>query len=667
MRITTIIFVFVSIFAIPVIAQTSQPIASQNNRFTFPESIVCGSYGANGEIVINTTALECDGDPPCVIDFNYSAAEGFGNKPDPTNPGAFVSDPDNIRLFQDGQPISYTFTQPGKYEIAILIGAGVNNFDQLVQSVTVLPSTPPEFDIYNCASREVRIEITDQTFPLYVVDYDQDNITDVQTTGGMVTPTHTYGAGETQGIISVAADYLGCTKNTKSTQLVPGAFTNDHEISRLEVTDSNEIPLTLRNTGENIPYVVERGVNGFAAFTVAGQISNTEAFTDSGINPDQNYYCYRAGARDVCNNQTFYSNVICSHDVSLSINDHANAFGWQTNLSGAASLTLLRDGTSINPGFTNSGTYNDNQVACGSDYCYRMITDYGGNIQSISKTLCGRAISSQPPIPVSEVTAVVDGNSVHLEWVPPPLFNVQSFDIFRIPTNMALPFQSTTETTLIDNTYQPFNGICYEIRFDDVCGNRSARSHTVCPIELKSTLNPDNSVLLSWSEYNGWSSGASLYTIEKFDANGSLISSTGNGTSTTFTDNTASEGQTFSYRILATPVAPGTPQPSVSNIATVIKSVSLWHPNAFIPGAASDERNRAFAVKGVKEYITSYELRIFNRWGELMFHSNDMDNEWDGTYKGVTMPEGTYIFKTKVVDTAGRTFDYSGAVVLLRK
>jgi gliding motility-associated-like protein len=649
-------------------AQTSQPISSQNNRFGFPESIVCASYGGNGEIIINTTALECDGDPPCVIDFNYNAAEGFGRKPDPANPSVFISDPDNIRLFQDGQPVDYTFTQPGTFNIAILIGAGTNNFDELVQPLVVLSSAAPEFDISNCSSGEVQVEITDTNFPQYVVDYDEDNVSDAQSAGGTVNPRHTYPPAQIQGVISVAAAYDGCTENTKVTQLVTGAFTNNHFISRLEVAGADQIPLTFQNTGANIPYVLERSANGVGSFSAVNQFANATQITDTGVDADQNFYCYRLGARDVCNNQTFYTNVVCSHAVDLDIRDGDNLVQWNSNLSGAAVLTLVKNGNAIDPGFTNSGSYTDTDVVCGTNYCYQFVTDYGSGIQSVSRSLCGVAVSSQPPLPINDITSVVDGNSVNLRWATNPDYTIGEFDILRIPTNVALPYASTSELTFTDDTYQPFNGICYQIRFDDVCKNRSERSPAVCPVELLATLDEnDNSVHLQWNAYQGWAAGVDHYIVEKYNSDGVLISSTNSLQATSYTDSDYAPGQIFSYRILAFPVSSALPDPSVSNVQTIIKSPRLYHPTAFIPQNASNERNRTFSVKGTEEYIASYELRIFNRWGELMFFSTDMNNEWDGTFKGVTMPEGTYIFKTRVVDTAGRNFDYSGSVVLLRK
>jgi gliding motility-associated-like protein len=60
-------------------------------------------------------------------------------------------------------------------------------------------------------------------------------------------------------------------------------------------------------------------------------------------------------------------------------------------------------------------------------------------------------------------------------------------------------------------------------------------------------------------------------------------------------------------------------------------------------------------------------MKIFNRWGELLFTASNIDDEWDGTFKGKTQPEGTYVFSAEIVDEAGRTSTRSGSIVLLSR
>lgn len=67
-------------------------------------------------------------------------------------------------------------------------------------------------------------------------------------------------------------------------------------------------------------------------------------------------------------------------------------------------------------------------------------------------------------------------------------------------------------------------------------------------------------------------------------------------------------------------------------------------------------------ITGVKEY----ELMIFNRWGELIFKTNDLAIGWDGYYRGIISQQGVYIWKAKITFEDERTFKGSGEVTLLR-
>ena len=66
----------------------------------------------------------------------------------------------------------------------------------------------------------------------------------------------------------------------------------------------------------------------------------------------------------------------------------------------------------------------------------------------------------------------------------------------------------------------------------------------------------------------------------------------------------------------------------------------LFIPNAFTPN--SDGINDFFLVKH-SEYFP-FEITIFNRWGELIFQSSDLDFRWDGKYNGEIVPAGSYYY-----------------------
>ncbi len=97
-------------------------------------------------------------------------------------------------------------------------------------------------------------------------------------------------------------------------------------------------------------------------------------------------------------------------------------------------------------------------------------------------------------------------------------------------------------------------------------------------------------------------------------------------------------------------------------------------PNAFTPdpgGPSADgvydptsHNNDIFHpnVSGLK----TYELDIFNRWGELLFVSKDVHVGWDGYYKGKMCEQSVYIWKIKGITTDGKNIEKKGDLTLLR-
>ncbi|MBL4676747.1 MAG: PKD domain-containing protein [Mucilaginibacter sp.] len=74
----------------------------------------------------------------------------------------------------------------------------------------------------------------------------------------------------------------------------------------------------------------------------------------------------------------------------------------------------------------------------------------------------------------------------------------------------------------------------------------------------------------------------------------------------------------------------------------------LFLPNAFQPASSSNEL-RTFKAKGQK--LKEWNLQIFNNWGQLVWQTNKLDADgspvdgWDGTYKGVPVPQGVYVWQ----------------------
>jgi gliding motility-associated-like protein len=89
-------------------------------------------------------------------------------------------------------------------------------------------------------------------------------------------------------------------------------------------------------------------------------------------------------------------------------------------------------------------------------------------------------------------------------------------------------------------------------------------------------------------------------------------------------------------------------------------------PQAFTPG--SDGHNDLFTVFG--KNINQYEIRIYNRWGELVYQSRDVNElntgGWDGTYKGALQQTGTFVYYITARDSNNQPLEKKGNLTLIR-
>jgi gliding motility-associated-like protein len=94
--------------------------------------------------------------------------------------------------------------------------------------------------------------------------------------------------------------------------------------------------------------------------------------------------------------------------------------------------------------------------------------------------------------------------------------------------------------------------------------------------------------------------------------------------------------------------------------------VSIYVPNAFTPN--SDTHNDIFLPMGDGLNADGYELLIFDRWGNLIFSTNDITEGWNGTPQGSSTKcqEDTYVWKLSVRDQNGNNHRLIGKVSLIR-
>ena len=93
------------------------------------------------------------------------------------------------------------------------------------------------------------------------------------------------------------------------------------------------------------------------------------------------------------------------------------------------------------------------------------------------------------------------------------------------------------------------------------------------------------------------------------------------------------------------------------------KGPAFYIPNAFTPnGDGLNDVFRAIAP-GIKQTIY---FRIYDRWGKLMFDTQNITKGWDGKYGGTLQPTAVYVWIIKGVDINGKMIELKGTVTLIR-
>ena len=410
--------------------------------------------------------------------------------------------------------------------------------------------------------------------------------------------------------------------------------------------------------------------------------------SSTGINVNTSRYCYVIKTKDVCKNLGAVTFPHCTIFLELS-NDSVNELllnwlpyeGWGNGnvlryriyRSEGGSAFKLYDSTS-----NSTLTYIDRKL-CTKSYCYYVeAVQKNGPWVSRSNTVCKIPKYLAPSMPVNSIrTTVLSEASTYTQWDPYRFVkNVDHYVVSRAYAGSSEDrfYMLTDSTGFIDNDAFMNTGnlsYTYKIRAVDHCGAESPESAENRSI-LLTGKSEDYVARLQWSEYRKWYSGVKEYQVlvrenNTFKLAGTIDTNTNNYLFD-FLDTKLDDSICFRIRAIKDTSAL---VESFSNILCLISDAKVWVPNAFSPN--KDGKNEVFIPKAILIFnqtgnvIKDYKLEIYNRWGEQVFESLDVNTGWDGTYKGEVCMEGHYVYKVRALALDGVTaFNLEGVFVLLR-
>ena len=234
----------------------------------------------------------------------------------------------------------------------------------------------------------------------------------------------------------------------------------------------------------------------------------------------------------------------------------------------------------------------------------------------------------------------------------------------------AYPLRTSVEFT--DNTAKTdVRSYFYKVVAVDSCGQDAFTSDIARTIFLTVVPNQDISNTVEWNDYEVWLGGVDHYLVYRsIDGvpdgaintvafgSGQLIDDVStkiysDGVFCYYVESYEGPGDMFGFR-----------DTSRSNQVCVTQSPIVFVPNAFRPGNSSV--NNEF--NPFKSFVSgaSFNLDVYNRWGENVFHNTDPKKGWDGTYKGTLVPDGVYVYFFKVIGTDGTEINKKGSITVIR-
>jgi gliding motility-associated-like protein len=391
----------------------------------------------------------------------------------------------------------------------------------------------------------------------------------------------------------------------------------------------------------------------------AGMIITTATDSTTGCVslPDTTYINIQTKPKPTITGSMFYCiNKLQNYIYTITNYDPKSQYNW--SISGGTIKTINNSSVIVdwqigpNPNYIEIIEIND--LNCGSDPV-RLTINY-----------------DNPRVEIINVTTLQYApNTIELTWRGTGLANFQ--DRFY-----SLYYKNTTENQWTLATFLPPSATSF--RFDNLDPNKYKYEFKItgtdlCTDTFKTTEHwnillgssfnePTDQAALQWNEYRNWRNGVrdyALYIQTNSDTNFVLFDTYNNNT---FDHTRPIDLETYKecYRIKANELS-GNFSQSWSNIVCEIYPPYLYVPNAFTP-ITTTGTNDGFGAKGGR--VKTFNMEIYNRWGELIYTTNQITDTWDGKTNGQPAPAGLYICLIKYTDGANWQGKYTNTINLIR-
>lgn len=361
----------------------------------------------------------------------------------------------------------------------------------------------------------------------------------------------------------------------------------------------------------------------------------------------------------------------CNYQTQLSWSPYV---GWPVSKYGV--YYSVNGGPQQFLGFTNTTFFTHTNVDPDKNVTYYVRAFSTTGVTSSSNRITFFSYQTIAPdfIYISSVSVKTD-EAIQIKFIVDAIKMGSGFDLYRSEDGSSykkiafIPFTggpnySYTDTEDLETRTQSYY---YKALAKDSCGNDRTQSSIVRSVWLQ-VADVKGSMFqkrLSWNNYTAFGGGLGGYSVYRIvnDVMPSQPTGYTNGPTNEYIDNVedvAEEGSKIEYMVMAVE-ALGNPnniaETANSNRATTYVEADVFIPTAFAPNGVNKE------WRPVTHFVdkNEYNLRIYNRWGNLLFNTNDDTKGWNGA--GAT--NDTYIYLITYKNSRGEYVELKGTFTLL--
>ena len=373
----------------------------------------------------------------------------------------------------------------------------------------------------------------------------------------------------------------------------------------------------------------------------------------------------------------------CSNAVALLVYRKAGCDGYEPD----ACETGIREGYQLIATLNGSAatTYTDLDLPPGMSYEYRVVAQFpDGALSIVSDAACVTLKDDSPLIThVTNDSTDLEVGQVIACWTQPKEIDAQyiapfSYSLTRILDGETAAVYEGADTAFLDANVNlaEVSSLLYKVEMRDAHQQLMGTSVTASAVLLSINGN-NNEASLSWTEAVPWL----VDSTQVFKEDGNRFVQIASVAGMAYTDTDVESDETYRYyvRTFGHYTLEGIMRPLVNYSA--IKTVRIGHeepveefsytlPNVITPNG--DGFNDVFEPKVTGlSLITGAKTVIFNRWGNILWDTDDPLIQWDGKSKQTKMdcPPGTYFYVTDITyigATGEESLHLQGSITVVR-